>query len=343
MFTVQSKPTEILNQAGQWLAQQLGSEFRWVKSRQAVSRTRGSRSDEIRLQPSKWNRAGSGTWATLRVTVRNKDLATWRRSHPSDTLLPHDPDLLWTNEFINVDKNLYFVELFGHLEQEDSGARRLSLVELLDAAHGVVLPVLDHFESPQVVADRLPDNWLVLAAPLVEWAICLGDPSSARRIAERMMRVHAQETTVFERGRTSYHAGERPALALGEEAVGWLAARHTLFPGSEPLPWTVPAQSEKERVIASGRELVERLRSELRHFQETRPGRLHDEQLGKALDLLSSWLPELTGQPLLSSAPKHQALMYLVREFGISETELGRDLIAFEDAAARLRGSQRAK
>src|SRR5207237_7336412 len=94
MFTMQSKPTEILNQAGQWLAQQLGSEFRWVKSRQAVSRTRGSRTDEIRLQPSKWNRAGSGTWATLRVTVRNKDLGLWRRSHPSETLLAHDPDLL---------------------------------------------------------------------------------------------------------------------------------------------------------------------------------------------------------------------------------------------------------
>lgn len=286
-----------------------------------------------------WNRAGIGTWATVRVTVRTKDLAPWRRSHPNDTLLAHDPDLLWTNEFINVDKNLYFVELFGHL-QDDSGVRHLSLLEMVDAARGLVLPVLDHFESPEVVADRLPDNWLVMAAPLVEWAICLGDQSSARRIAERMMRVHAQETTVFERGRASYHAGERPALGLGEDALGWLAARHRLFPGSEPLPWTFPATSEKERVIASGRELLERLRSELRHFQETRPGRLHDEQLGEALDLVNSWLAELTSQPRLSSPTAHPALTYMVRELGISGTELGRDLIAFEDAAAGLRRRQ---
>jgi hypothetical protein len=341
-FTVQSTPAEILNQAGEWLARQLGSEFRWVKSRQTVSRTRGARTEEIRLQSSKWNRAGIGTWATLRVTVRNKDLAPWRRSHPNDTLLAHYPDLLWTNEFINVDKNLYFVELFGHVE-DDRGVRQLSLLELVDAARGLVLPVLDHFESPEVVADWLPDNWLVLAAPLVEWAICLGDQSSARRIAERMMRVHPEETTAFERGRASFHAGDRPALGLGEDALGWLSARHELFPADEPLPWTLPAKTEKERVIASGRELLERLRSELRHFQETRPGRLHDEQLAEALDLVDSWLAELTGQLRFSMPTAHQALTYLVREFGISETELGRDLMAFEDAAARLRRSQPAK
>jgi hypothetical protein len=340
---VQSTPSEILNQAGEWLARQLGSEFRWAKSRQAVSRTRGARTEEIRLQPSSRNRAGVGTWATLRVTVRNRDLVPWRRSHPNDTLLAHTPDLLWTNEFLNVDKDLYFVDLFGHLEQDDSGVRRLSLVELVDAARVLVLPVLDHFESPQVAADRLPDNWLVLAAALVEWAISLGDQSSARRLAERIMRVHAHETTVFERGRALYHAGERPALGLGEDALGWLAARHMLFPESEPLPWTLPAKSEKERVIASGRELMERLRSELRHFQETRPGRLYDEQLREALAVVNSWLAELTGQPRLSSPPNHRALMYLVREFGISESGLGRDLIAFEDAAGRLRGSQPAK
>lgn len=340
---MRSTPTEILNEAGEWLARQLGSEFRWVKNRQAVSRARGARTDEIRLQPSRWNRAGVGTWATLRVTVRNKDIAPWRRNHPKDTLLAHDSDLLWTNEFINVEKDLYFVELVAHVGQDDSGARRLSLVELVDAARGLVLPVLDHFESPQLAAERLPDNWLVLAAPLVEWAISLGDQSSARWIAERIMRAHAHETTVFKRGRVAYHAGERPALGLGEDALGWLAARHTLFPGTEPLPWTIPAKSAKERLIASGRELIEGLRSELRHFQETRPGCLHDEQLGEALDVVNSWLAELTGQPRRSSPPKHQALMYLVREFGISETELGRDLIAFEDAAARLRGSQPAK
>ena len=157
------------------------------------------------------------------------------------------------------------------------------------------------------------------------------------------MRVHAQGTTAFERGRASFHAGERPALGLGEDALGWLSARHALFAVDELLPWTLPAKTEKERVIASGRELVERLRSELRHFQETRPGRLHDEQLTEALDLVNSWLAELTGQLRLPAPTAHHALTYLVREFGISETELGRDLIAFEDAAARFRRSQPAK
>jgi len=342
-FSAQLTPTEILNQAGEWLALQLGDQFRWLKSRQTVSRTQGARTDEIRLQPSKWNRAGIGTWATLRVTVRNKNLATWRRNHSDDTLLAHVPDVLWTNEFINVDKDLYFVELFGHLEQDDSGVRRLSLAELVESVRGLVLPVLAYFESPQVVAERLPDNWLVLAAPLVEWAICMGDRSSARRIVERIMRVHAAEAAAFERGRALYHARKRPAFAAGEDALGWLTARHQLFTPSEPLPWTIPPESDKERLIASGRGLAERLRSELRHFRETRAGRLRDDQLGEVLDLLNAWLAELTDQRRLSAAPANEAMIHRVREYRISETELGRDLIAFEDAAARVRRNRGTK
>ena len=246
-FTVHSTPTEILNQAGEWLARQLGSEFRWVKSRQTVSRTHGARTDEIRLQPSKWNRAGIGTWATLRVTVRNKNLATWRRNHSDDTLLAHDPDLLWSNEFINVDRDLYFVELSGQLQPDDKSVRRISLEELLEGTQSLVLPMLEYFKSPQDVSNRLPDAWFVLAAPLVEWAISLGDRSSARRIAERMMRVHPERAAVFDRGQTLSHAGQRPALGVGEDALGWLTARHNLFTPSEPLPWTIPPTSDKLR------------------------------------------------------------------------------------------------
>src|ERR1700730_5875141 len=121
------------------------------------------------------------------------------------------------------------------------------------------------------------------------------------------------------------------------------------MPPALPLPKLNRSWIERRSLIvvnlscASGRELLERLRSELRHFQETRPGRLHDEQLAEALDLVNSWLAELTGQLRQPVATAQQALTNLVREFGISETELGRDLIAFEDAAARFRRSQPAK
>ncbi len=140
-----------------------------------MSRNRGARTEDLRLQPSKWNRAGIGTWATLRVTLRDKNLATWRSNHPADTLLPKDSDVLWSNEFINVDKHLYFVELFGHLDEAHRDVRRISLVELLDATRAIILPALALFESPQSVAKRLPDAWFVMAAPLVEWALSLGD------------------------------------------------------------------------------------------------------------------------------------------------------------------------
>jgi hypothetical protein len=169
------------------------------------------------------------------VTIRSKELASWRRQRPSETLLANDPDLLWSSEFINVDRNLYFVELFACVKNDDSAARRISLVEVPDRLRAIVIPVLECFESPQLCAARLPDNWLVLAAPLVEWALSASDRSSARQIAERMMRIRPQEGKAFEVGRALYVAGKRPALGLGSDAVGWLAARHTLFGASESL------------------------------------------------------------------------------------------------------------
>ena len=116
------------------------------------------------------------------------------------------------------------------------------------------------------------------------------------------MRVSPQAAAVFEGGRASYQAGRRPAFPLGEEAVGWMAARYGLFPTNEPLPWTLPPASEEQRLIASGRALAERLRSELRHFQSTRPGGLHDEQLNELLALVNQWVAALTQSTTVGTA-----------------------------------------
>lgn len=168
-FTAQQTPGEILEQAGAWLAAELGDEFRWLRGQQTLSRRRGTRTCQIRLQPSKWNRTGIGTWATVRVTVRDTALAAWRRRHPDDTLFGHEADLIWASEFINVDRNLYFLELFGHLPQAVGDVPQVSLVRLLAGARSILLPLLDSFSSPQAATMDLPDSALVLAPSLVEW------------------------------------------------------------------------------------------------------------------------------------------------------------------------------
>ncbi len=42
------------------------------------------------------------------------------------------------------------------------------------------------------------------------------------------MRVHSEKANVFERGRRLYHSGQRPGFGFGEDALGWLSARHGL-------------------------------------------------------------------------------------------------------------------
>lgn len=341
-FTAKQTPSEILNAGGQWLAAELGRNFRWLKSRHALSQTLGPRSMELELAPSPRSRAGFGTYASLGLILRDRRLGAWRRSHPDEALFVHDSDLLWSDLLGNIDPDLGDVELFGELRNSQSEVSFLSLGELLDSARTIILPGLLLFESPELAVERLPDAWLANATPLVEWALSLGQGSTAREIAVRAMLASARYggaplAEAFEAGRAQSHAGERPGFMEAERALGWLSERHQLFSSGEVLPWTVAPASEKDRLVASGYELAEQLRSELRHFPEYRQARAADAQLSEVLELLGSWIAELTGQRRFAGPVGDHALSHRVAAFWRPQTALGDRLIGFEAAAARVR------
>ena len=156
-FTAEQTPSEILNAGGQWLAAELGRNFRWLKSRHALSQTLGPRSTELGLAPSPRSRAGFGTYASLGMTLRDRRLGVWRRSHPDETLFIHDPDLLWSNLLGNIDPDLGQVELFGNLRESQGEVHLLSLGELLDALRTMILPTVATFEAPESALRGLPE------------------------------------------------------------------------------------------------------------------------------------------------------------------------------------------
>lgn len=184
-FTAQDRPRDILDAAGRWLAAELGDGFQWVPSAHALKLPVGGTSCELVLQPSHWNYTGVLTHASIRVMVRDKALARWRRRQGRSQA--KIADVVWRCEMINIDRDLHEVELFGDVAgQTSSDVRFLTLPELLEGIRIKILPKFLLFESPARVAKELPDTWLIAMGSTVEWAISRGDNDSADAISARV-------------------------------------------------------------------------------------------------------------------------------------------------------------
>jgi hypothetical protein len=251
-FTHLDKPREIVNGAGEWLAAELGTGFRWVSSpRTLKAQVAPGRTIEVMFRPSHWNYSGVLTVVGVRLTVRDRSLAKWRRAHGrnhSGLITETGGDVAWSQELNNLYMDLGDVELYGDLENETAPVRFLKLTELLDALQKRILPKLALFDSPARVAKELPDIWLADASPLIDWATSLGDEDSARLISTRADKLHGR----------------------------------------------LPPDTSLESVLAAGRELLEMLQSEYRHFREYRDGNLPDEMVSQGIDLTRRWISEVS-------------------------------------------------
>ena len=252
-FTHWDTPREIVNAAGQWLAAELGCGFRWVPSpRTLKAQVAPGRTIEVMLRPSHWNYSGVLTVAGVRLTVRDRALAKWRRGRGRDhsgLITETGGDVAWSQELNNLYMDLHDVELYGDVERDSPyPVSFLKLTELLDALQKRILPKLLLFDSPARVAKELPDIWLAAAGPLIDWATSLGDEDSARLISTRADKLHRR------------------------------------LPPDTPL----------ESVLATGRELLEMLQSEYRHFREYRDGNLADGKVSEGIELTRRWIGELS-------------------------------------------------
>jgi hypothetical protein len=252
-FTAEDRPRYIVDAAGQWLAAELGGGFRWVASSRALKvQVSSTATAEVVLRPSHWNYTGVLTVASIRVTVRDRALAAWRRSRGrrhSGFITETSPDVMWSWDLINLYRDLYNVELFGDVAANSrSGVRYLTLPELLEGIRTRILPKLLTFESPARAANELPDFWLAEPEPLVEWARSLSDEDSARLFRTR----------------------------------------------ADKLLRRLPPDTPLEGTLAAGRELLEMLQSEARHFREYRDGNLPDELVSQGIELLMRWIGELS-------------------------------------------------
>jgi hypothetical protein len=249
-FGVADRPGDILDGAGRWLAAELG--WRWVKSRRDVDIRHGSRVLRLGLQSSTWSRSGVATWVSARVTVLDTGLTRWRKAWPESTVFPPSASparpCVYSSLLINVEGDLADVECSG-LPRTFPAPRMPGLDEFAAGFRVRVLPVLDLFKSPRLVAQEMPDSWLSMVdCGTIEWALTSDDRDAAalllKRHLERPLRDEQSRGPLLERFRRGWELapgrdGLPQVLAWATEPLGWLARVHDLLDPatlSESLP-----------------------------------------------------------------------------------------------------------
>jgi hypothetical protein len=244
-FGATDRPDDIVDRGGRWLAEQLG--WRWVKTRREVEVRAGRQVHRLGWQPSKRNRAGVATWVSTRVTVLDEDLMAWRKAHPAGTVLPVSQypvrPHVYNTLLINVDLDLAEVECSG-LPQGFPAPRAMRLGDFAVAFRERVLPVLDLFQSPALVARELPVSWLgMVNYGTIEWALARDEPDAAALLLRRHMERPLRGKQRWEQRRDGFRRGWETApgrdglpgpavLVYATGSLGWLARVHDL-PGPE--------------------------------------------------------------------------------------------------------------
>lgn len=122
------------------------------------------------------------------------------------------------------------------------------------------------------------------------------------------------------------------ANSLGDEESARLIATR-----AERLKRTAPPESELEVVLAAGRELLETLRSELRHFRELRDLDVSDELVEQGLTLTYRWTLELSDpQGRTDRVPEGALRDWAAHNLPVA-SPIRAKAIAFDAAAAQLR------
>lgn len=248
VFSAGDRPASIIDGAGRWLADELGSPYRWLPGRRLLKAEFGALAVSFNLQGSSRSRAGQGTSVSVQVIVEDEGLYRWRQEH---RVVGHrvDGEVVRTY-LVNLVPSAVTVELYGQLR--GVAPQMLSLPDLAEVLRAKVLPVLPCLHSPAEAVLGLPERWWLEPHGLVEWALSRGDPDSARQMVKRYLTRNRGSIEAFQQGLAN--ADHVPgSVYRPDAALGRLAATMGLLDAEEEIP----ISARKRR-----RTLLQRLRGD---------------------------------------------------------------------------------
>jgi len=231
-FAPSDSPPAIVAAAGDWLANELGGGFAYLRSKRQIVHRRAGRAESIELQTSPRSRAGETTTVMPRLIMTDSYVRAWQKGK-SLTGLFADGGYIFNSLLVNL--GIQNVELFGPLRAQHPDLY-LSLDEFLAAVQREVMPCVQLMrEGPSFAADKLPIRWIVFPEPPFWWAAAYGDHRAAKRFLARYFEANPGSRAHFERGRVLSSSDAGPPFGNTLVALGWSAVRSGALTADEPI------------------------------------------------------------------------------------------------------------
>ena len=182
---------DVIAGAGAVIAQALAEHgFVWSASKSTFTRKVGIFKQVIRFQGDSDNRSGLHVGVALHAEVTSTVLAKWRREQAT-----RDSGILWATQVG------YLSEAHSYLKWQlvDPLVRATEIDSMLRAIRDWVLPVFDHYITPEILLRNLHERRELLHIPAwaVEIAIWLQSPQDAEAIVAAFLIARPLEADSF--------------------------------------------------------------------------------------------------------------------------------------------------
>ncbi|MEV5477354.1 hypothetical protein ACFYOF_18545 [Streptomyces sp. NPDC007148] len=213
-------PKEVFLAAGEWMAYRLESDgFRWLNGRTSLERRLDGRLERMRLEGSRWNRAGKLIeFSIASLEVFDDELQAWRRLNADRTVeRPGSMEgIVCATSFLDISREAKAIITLP--------VSRLAAVDrLYEHAREVALPWFRSSEDPEGLAAAVPDALLRptgFAQDLLELLVSRGLSEEARSLIQRVLALGESHRDSFTEGRDLAINGERP-LWHSPQSLGW--------------------------------------------------------------------------------------------------------------------------
>jgi hypothetical protein len=213
-------PKEVLLAAGEWMAYRLERDgFRWLKGRTSLERRLDGRLECMRLEGSRWNKAGKLIeFSIVGLEVFDEGLKAWRKSNPGLTVeRPESVEgIVCATSFLDISREAKAIVTLP--------SDRIAVVDrLCEHAREVALPWFSSSEDPENLADVVPDALLRptgFGQDLLEFLVSRGFHGEARSLIQRVISLGDSYRDAISEGRDLAIGGGR-ANWHSPQALGW--------------------------------------------------------------------------------------------------------------------------
>ncbi len=228
-FAPEAPPIEVLRGIGNWLSQELGHEWRFLRSRGTVKRTKSGYAHEIHLQGSVYNRTGESILVLLFGWVGSRALAAWRLANADRVL--GDRDRVYGTYVTNL-----LSGSMADFDLTDETRRQTEVPRMLGVVVDIVLPWLNLSLEPDRFLERASSKIVDLdSASLLEWFLSLELFDAAQALVEHRMETPWNQGLL--EGAAMAAEGIRPMRGNSAVEFGWVASKFGLSIPVVPAEW----------------------------------------------------------------------------------------------------------